>query len=168
MSGNTKTTLAIVFGVVGILLGALGTITAYNAKSAVDSDAQMAAEVESLVDERFKEAQTRQDQMEAEQHSQAEKFVNQLTRGEKNLLAKINGNHRRTNKLQRGNRRLKRQVRKLRNQVNTLSNRDRELAGEVAQLEAEQASEFDQLNKRINKTNRQIQRLQRQLSRLVG
>lgn len=168
MSGNTKTTLAIVFGVVGILLGALGTITAYNAKSAVDSDAQMAAEVESLVDERFKEAQARQDQMEADQHSQAEKFVNQLTKGEKNLLAKINGNHQQSNRLERKTRRLNRQVRKLRNQLNTLNNRDRELTNEVAQVEAEQASEFDQLNKRINKTNRQIQRMQRQLSRLVG
>ena len=161
MSGNTKATLAIVFGVVGILLGILGTITAYNAKDAVDSDAQTTAQVQALVEEKFKEAQTRQDSIEASQRSEAEKFVAQLTKGENNLLKKINGNHQSIKKL-------KRQVRNLNQQVKTLKNRDNELSSELTQVENEQASEFQQLNQRINKTNNQVQQLQRQVSNLRG
>lgn len=161
MSGNTKTTLAIIFGVVGILLGALGTITAYNAKDAVDSESAFTSEVQAVVDQRFNEAQARQDQLEESQKSEAEKFVDQLTKGEENLLRKINGGHKATN-------RLRRQVRKLRNQVNSLKNRDRQLTSELNQLENEMANEYGQLNSRINKTNRQVQKLQRQVANLRG
>jgi len=161
MSGNTKTTLAIIFGVVGILLGALGTITAYNAKDAVDSDSEFNSEVQALVDQRFNEAQSRQDQLEASQKTEAERFVDQLTRGEKNLLQKINGNHKGVN-------RLRRKVRNLRNQLNSLKSRDQELSREVDQLENELASEYSQVNSRINKTNQQVQKLQRQVANLRG
>ena len=161
MTGNTKVTLAIVFSVVGILLGVLGTITAYNAKDAVSSDTEQTAQVQALVDQRFSEAQSRQDSIEASQKSEAEKFVAQLPKGEKNLLKKINGNHQSIN-------RLKRQNRNLRQQVNTLKSRDTGLSNEITQVENDQASDFQQLNQRINKTNNQVQQLQRQVSNLRG
>ncbi len=161
MSGNTKATLAIVFGVVGILLGALGTITAYNAKDAADSEVNTTAEIQTLVEEKFQEAQSRQDQIEANQKSDAEKFVAQLTRGEKNLLQKIHGNHNQIRKL-------KRRTRNLRSQVNTLKNRDSALASEINQVENDQQQDVNQLNRRISNQNRQIQQLQRQVSNLRG
>jgi predicted RNase H-like nuclease (RuvC/YqgF family) len=161
MSGKTKTTLAIVLGVVGILLGVLGTITAYNAKDAADSDVNSAAEVQALVETKFQEAQAKQDQLEASQKSDAEKFVSQLTRGNKNLLQKINKNHQRTKRLQR-------QFRNLRNQVNALKSRDKQFENEVAQVENDQDSDYAQLNQRVNRLNKQIQQLQNQVSRLRG
>lgn len=161
MSGNTKATLAIVIGAVGLLLGILGTVTAYNAKDAVDTEANSASEIQALVDERFKEAQERQDQLEEGQRTEAEKFVDQLTRGEQNLLQKINGNHRKIN-------RLTRQSRNLRNQVNSLKSRDNELSREIGQVESDQQSDFNQLNQRVNRLNNQVQQLQNQMSRLRG
>ena len=161
MSGNTKATLAIIFGVVGILLGVLGTVTAYNAKDAVDSDGSRTAEVQTLVEQKFQEAQARQDQIEASQKSDAEKFVDQLTRGEKNLLQKINGNHNQIKKL-------KRRTRNLRNQVNSLKSRDVALANEITQVENDQQQDYNQLNQRINNQNQQIQKLQRQVANLRG
>lgn len=161
MSGKTKTTLAILLGVVGILLGVLGTITAYNAKDAVDSDLNSTAEVQSLVESKFQEAQAKQDQLEASQKSDAEKFVSQLTQGNKNLLRKINGNHQRSKKLQR-------QTRALRSQVNALKSRDNQFENELAQVENDQDSDYAQLNQRINRLNKQIQKIQNQVSRLRG
>jgi chromosome segregation ATPase len=161
MSGNTKTTLAIVLAVVGLLLGALGAITAFNAKDAVDSDANTNSEVRALVEDKFREAQDKQDQIEASQASEAEKLVAQLSQGKKNLLQKINGNTRRIAKIQRQNR-------KLRNQVNALKSRDNEFESELAQVENDQDSDFQQLNQRINRTNNQLQQIQRQIANLRG
>jgi predicted RNase H-like nuclease (RuvC/YqgF family) len=161
MSGKTKTTLAIVLGVVGILLGVLGTITAYNAKDAVDSDVNSTAEVQALVETKFQEAQAKQDQLEASQKSDAEKFVSQLSQGNKNLLQKINQNHRRAQKTQR-------QTRTLRRQVNALKSRDNQFENELAQVENDQDSDYAQLNQRVNRLNKQVQQLQNQVSRLRG
>lgn len=161
MSGKNKLTLAIVLGSVGLLLGILGTITAYNAKNAVDSDAKSTSEIQAIVESKFQEAQARQDQIEENQRSEAERFVAQLTKGEKNLLQKINGNHRKI-------KRLNRRTRNLRNQVNGLSNRYGELTSELAQVENDQASDYKQLNQRISAQNRQIQQLQNQMARIRG
>lgn len=161
MTGNTKATLAIVLGAVGLLLGILGTITAYNAKDAVDSDANTSSQVQTLVEQKFQEAQAKQDQLEASQRSEAEQFVAQLTQGKKNLLQKINGNQRKIKKLQKKNRNLTRRV-------NSLESRDNEFAAELAQVENQQAADFKQLNQRINKTNNQVQQLQRQMANLRG
>lgn len=161
MSGNTKTTLAIVLGSVGLLLGGLGALTAFNAKKAVDSDAESTSEVHALVDERFQQAQERQDQIEATQKSDAEKFVEQLTQDERTLLRRINGNH-------RSIRQLNRRTRNLRQEVNTLKTRDNQLSNEIGQVENDQDSDFQELNQRINRLNNQIQQLQRQFSNLRG
>lgn len=161
MSGNSKVTLAIVLGAVGLLLGLLGTVTAYNAKQAVDSDLSETGEVHALVEQKFQEAQSRQDKIEASQRSDAEKFVAQLTKGESSLLRKISGNHKDVNKLRR-------QTRKLRNQLNTLNNRNRELNNEIARVENDQNADYNQLNQRINKTNKQVRNLQNQVSNLRG
>ncbi len=161
MRGNTKLTLAIILGAAGLLLGVLGTLTAYNAKNAVDSDINSAAEVQALVEDKFQEAQARQDQIEASQKTDAEKFVDQLTKGEKNLLGKINGNH-------NGIKKLRRQTRNLRSQLNTLQNRDRALSNEIDQIENDQNADYNQLNQRINRTNKNVQQLQNQVSRIRG
>lgn len=161
MAGNSKLIVAIVLSVVGVLLGILGTVTAYNAKDAVDSDANTTSEIQTLVQDKFDEAQTKQDQLEASQKSEAEQFVAQLTKGKRNLLQKINNNSKSIKRLQRSNR-------KLRNQVKTLNDRDRQMSSEVDQIENDQAAEFSQLNQRVNRTNQRVQQLQNQVNRLRG
>lgn len=161
MRSNTKLVIAIVLAAAGVLLGALGAITAYNAKDAVQSDTEQTAMVQALVDQRFQEAQSRQDQIEAQQKSEAEKLVAQLTKGEKGLLQKINSNTHAIKKLKRSNHNLKQQV-------NTLSSRDREIENEIAQVENDLNADFKQLNGRINRTNQKVQQLQNQVNRLAG
>ena len=161
MTGKTKTTLAIIFGVVGILLGILGTITAFNAKNAVDDDKSQTSEVAALVEQKFNEAQAKQDQAEANQRSEAEKLVAQLTQGKMNLLQKINTNHRQLKKVRR-------QVKNLSGQVSSLQSRDRELQNEIDQIENDQQADYNQLNGRINNLNRNVQQLQKPFARLNG
>ena len=67
MSERTKLILAITLGSLGVALGLLATIVAFNAREEVDSDQQVSRQV----DERFAEAQAKQDRREKEQASEA-------------------------------------------------------------------------------------------------
>jgi chromosome segregation ATPase len=142
MSPNTKQILAITLGSVGLVLGAAGMITAYNAKNAVNDQKNVTA----LVEQRFAEAQAKQDKSEKKQVSQAEKLINGLSSSEKNLVKKINNNSQ--------------AIKSLRNQVNSLSIREQELDNEVNKLSKQQVSDYNELNARIDSTNKQVKKLQ--------
>ncbi len=88
MSDSTKQVLAITLGTLGLVIGVVATIVAYNAKNAANSN----EEVTRLVDQRFAEAQARQDKLEKQQASDAEQLVASLNRGEKSLIGKIDAN----------------------------------------------------------------------------
>jgi len=157
MSPNTKQVLAILLGALGLAMGVLGTVTAYNAKNATDTDGEVAAQVQ----QRFDEAQARQDELEKTQASDAERLVESLTTGEKSLLKRIHAN---TASIKR----LRRQSRQLRGRVDSLTNRDRELSGEVSSLENDFNEQVRQLNRRINRTNGRLNRQEGQIQRLRG
>lgn len=49
MSSNTKQVLAITLGALGLALGILGTVVAYNAKKAADDNVSVTSQVLSLI-----------------------------------------------------------------------------------------------------------------------
>lgn len=157
MSSRTLQILAVVLGVVGILLGALGTITAYNAKKSVRSDSELTSAVQSA----FASEQAKQDALEKKQASDAERFVSQLNKGEKSLIRKIHANTGLINARGKEIRSLRRKVRQTSQEVAALTSRDRGLANELASVESS-------LNTRINRLNRRIDKQQNQISRLRG
>lgn len=157
MSPRSLQILAIVFGVIGLLLGGLGAITAYNAKQSVRTDGELNADVRQA----FEVEQARQDELEKRQASDAEKFVSELSAGKKSLVRRIQSN---TASI----RKLRRQTRNLGRQTRTLANRDRGLAGELAATESDLGSRIDRLNGRVNRVNRRMNDQQKQLARIRG
>jgi chromosome segregation ATPase len=145
MSDSTKQILAITLGALGLAIGIVATVVAYDAKNAADSN----EEVTRLVDQRFAAAQARQTALEKKQASQAEKLVAGLTRGEKNLVRKINSNAAAISSLQQQNRRLT-------SRVNSLAGDLQSLSTEVDDLKAQVQKNFNTLNTRIDKVNQRI------------
>ncbi len=97
MSSNSKQVLAITLGSIGLVIGIVAAITAYNAKQTSDDNGNVAARV----DQQFAEAQAKQDARDKRQVSDAEKFVARLDSGEKSLIKKINRQSGQISKLQR-------------------------------------------------------------------
>jgi chromosome segregation ATPase len=147
MSDSTKQILAITLGALGLAIGIVATVVAYDAKNAASSN----EEVTRLVDQRFAAAQARQNALEKKQASQAEKLVAGLTAGEKNLVRKINSNAAAINSLQQQNR-------KLNSRVNGLASDYQSLSTEVSDLRAQVQKNFNTLNARIDKVNERIDR----------
>ncbi len=145
MSDNTKQILAITLGSLGLVIGVFATIVAYNAKNASSSN----AEVTKLVEQRFTEAQAKQDELEKNQVSQAEKLVQSLDQGEKSLVNKINSNAKQITTLQN-------QVDRQQNQINSLQSDNKQQANQISSLQNQVQSNFNKLNSRIDKTNQRI------------
>lgn len=157
MSPRNLQILAIVFGVIGLLLGGLGAITAYNAKQSVRSDSELNADVRSA----FEAEQAKQDELERRQASDAEKFVAELSAGKKALVKRIQSNS-------ASIRKLRRQTRNIARQTRTLANRDRGLTGELAAVESDLGNRINRVNGRVNRVNRRVNDQQRQLARIRG
>lgn len=157
MSPRNLQILAIVLGTIGVLLGGLGAITAYNAKQAVRSDSELAADIKSS----FEAEQAKQDALEKRQASDAEKFVADLSAGKKGLAKRIHANSRAI-KVQT------RQVRRLRARTAGLASRDRGLSDELTTTEADLGNRIDKVNSRVNRINKRINNQQNQISRLRG
>lgn len=145
MSDRTKLILAVTLGSVGLALGILGTVVAFNARNAVRSNQEIA----SLVRAEFAEAQKRQDQLEESQVSGAEKLVDSLSRSEKNQLGKIYSNAKVTG-------RLRRRVNNQQGQIDALKSTTRQLSGQVSNLQSQTQKNFNTLNDRIDRTNQRI------------
>jgi chromosome segregation ATPase len=145
MSDRTKLILAITLGSVGLALGALGTIVAFNAKNDVKSN----QEVTTVVEQRFAEAQKRQDKLEAKQISGAEKLVRNLSRAEKNQLGKINSNAQSISALRR-------RVNDQQQQIDSLRSSNRKQATQISNLQKQVQQNFNSLNDRIDRTNQRI------------
>lgn len=154
MSDRTKLILAITLGSLGLVIGIVATITAFNAKN----EAQKDASVSTMVDQRFAEAQANQDALEKKQASDAEQFVARLTGKEKSLVTKLN---KQSNQI----RKLRQQTRNLSNDVDTLTSRQKEQGDEISKLESKQKSDDDSLNKRINNLNQEIKKTNRRINR---
>jgi predicted nucleic acid-binding Zn-ribbon protein len=153
MSDRTKLILAVTLGSVGLALGILGTVVAFDTKSDVKSNQEIATVVEA----RFAEAQKRQDELEASQVSGAEKLVNSLDSAEKNLIRKINGNARAINNLRK-------QLNTQAGQISSLEDKDRQLSNQIANLQKQVQRNFNQLSDRIDGLQRQITRLQSEIN----
>jgi Mg2+ and Co2+ transporter CorA len=145
MSDRTKLILAVTLGSVGLALGILGTVVAFNARNAVRSNQEIA----SVVEAEFAEAQKRQDQLEESQVSGAEKLVDSLSRSEKNQLGKIYSNAKATG-------RLRRRVNNQQGQIDALKSTTRQLSGQVSNLQSQTQKNFNRLNDRIDRTNQRI------------
>lgn len=145
MSDATKQILAITLGALGLAIGIVATVVAYDAKNAANSN----EEVTRLVDQRFAAAQARQSALEKKQASQAEKLVAGLTAGEKNLVRKINSNAASITALQQQNR-------KLASRINGLEGDYQSLSTEVSDLKSQVQKNFNTLNTRIDKVNQRI------------
>ncbi|MGK2956722.1 MAG: hypothetical protein ACSLFI_13775 [Solirubrobacterales bacterium] len=155
MSSNTKQVLAITLGSVGLVIGIFAMVTAYNAKQAANDDSEISAQVQS----QFAAAQTRQDAREDAQASKAEELINGLSKSEKNLVKKINGNANAIKKL-------KKQNQNQNQKINTLTNRDNELENEISSLEKTVQGNFKTLSGRINRLSGEVQDLQTSLRNL--
>jgi chromosome segregation ATPase len=149
MTDRTKLILAITLGSVGLALGILGTIVAFNTKNEVRSD----REVSAVVNENFAEAQKRQDELEARQASEAEKLVNSLSASERGLIRRINGNIRAVGAIRK---RLNRQER----QIKGLESLDQQLSGEIASLQRQVTRNQNEVNDRVDRLNQRVTRLQ--------
>jgi polyhydroxyalkanoate synthesis regulator phasin len=145
MSDSTKQILAITLGSLGLVIGIVATVVAYNAKDAAHSNEQ----VTRLVDQRFTEAQTRQDELEKRQASDAEKLVASLDKGERNLIGRLRANR-------KALARLAGRVSNLQSQVNSLQNENRDIVNRVDNLQVQVRRNFNTLNTRIDKTNQRI------------
>ncbi|MEX0620630.1 MAG: hypothetical protein WD181_03530 [Solirubrobacterales bacterium] len=149
MSDRTKLILAVTLGSVGLALGTLGTLVAFNTKNEVKSN----QEVTSVVQSEFAKSQKRQDEREASQASEAEKLVASLSRAEKSLLVRINGNVRSVVALRR-------KLRRQESQFRRLNSADQQLASEVDDLQTQIERNYSVLNDRINELNQRVNRLQ--------
>lgn len=138
MSSNTKQVLAITLGSLGVVIGAFGMITAYNAKNAVDEESQVTTKVQ----EEFAAAQSRQDALESSQASKAEQLVAGLSNTEKGLAEKLNSNSRSIKQLRKSNRNLRQQVNSLSSQLTSLDKRQR--------------NDSNELNDRVDRTNQRV------------
>lgn len=149
MSDRTKLILAITLGSVGLALGTLGTIVAFNAKNEVKSN----QEITSVVEAKFAEAQKRQDALEASQVSGAEKLVNSLSSKEKNLIRKTNTN---ASSIDSNRKRLNSQDR----QIKALQATDQQLSSQITDLQKQAQRNFNELSDRIDKLTKRINRVQ--------
>jgi len=149
MSDRTKLILAITLGSVGLALGILGTIVAFNAKNEVKSN----QEITSVVEAKFAEAQKRQDALEASQVSGAQKLVNSLSLAEKNLIRKINTN---AGAIDSNRKRLNSQDR----QIKALQATDQQLSSQITNLQKQAQKNFNELSDRIDQLVQRINRLQ--------
>jgi len=149
MSDRTKLILAITLGSVGLALGILGTIVAFNAKNEVKSN----QEITSVVEAKFAEAQKRQDALDASQASGAQKLVNSLSLAEKNLIRKINTNDGAINS---NRKRLNSQDR----QIKALQATDQQLSSQITNLQKQAQRNFNELSDRINQLTQRTNRLQ--------
>ncbi len=145
MSDRSKLILAITLGAVGLALGTLGTIVAFNAKNELKSN----EEVTAVVEQRFAEAQKRQDEVEAQQVSGAEKLVDDLSRAEKNQLGKIDSNASSISSLQK-------QVSSQQSQIDALKSTNQKQSNQISNLQNQVQQNFNSLNNRIDKTNQRI------------
>jgi chromosome segregation ATPase len=134
MSDRTKVVLAVAFGAAGLLLGIFATIVAVNARDTANSGEAVTEQVRA----EFAASQAAQDAREQASLSEAEEFVDSLSRQEKGLIRKLG----------KTDRRLK------------------AVRAEVAALEVDQADEFDRVNRRVSKTDQQVARLKRQIANL--
>ena len=155
MSSNTKQVLAITLGALGLALGILATIVAYNAKDAADNNASVTSQVQT----EFAAAQAKQDAKEQAQVSGAERFVNKLSKSEKATLRYVNQNAALIKKT-------KKMIKSLKKQINSLESRDAELAAELTATEEDQRKDYNKLNRRINNTNAEVNQLQRSVQNL--
>lgn len=149
MSDRTKLILAITLGSVGLALGILGTVVAFNARSEAKSNQEITA----VVEEKFLGAQKRQDKLEASRASEAEKLVANLTAEEKALLRRVNGGSRVI-------RSLRKRVSNQQQQIKQLRFTDRQLSGELGDLEAQLRQDFRELNQRVDRLSQRVNRLQ--------
>jgi predicted RNase H-like nuclease (RuvC/YqgF family) len=138
MSSNSKQVLAITLGSIGLVIGIVAAITAYNAKQSSEDNGNVAARV----DQQFAEAQAKQDARDKRQVSDAEKFVARLDSGEKSLIEKIN--------------RQSGQISNLQGQVRNLNNKVNSQAKQISKLESTEKSDVKSLNQRIDNTNQKI------------
>lgn len=145
MSDRTKLIVAITLGSLGVALGILGTVVAFDARNEADSN----QEVASIVDQRFTEAQARQNRLEKKQASQAEKLVASLTEGEKNLVGKINSNADSISTLQK-------RVNRQQEQINSLKSTNASQSNQISNLQKQIQQNFNSLNDRIDRTNQRI------------
>lgn len=152
MSDNTKQILAITLGTLGLVIGVVATIVAFNARDAANSN----EEVTRLVDQRFSQAQARQDALEKKQASDAERLVANLDRGERNLIGKINSNSRSISRIRLKNNNLRSQIRSLSRSYGNLSTRVSSLSTRVTNLQDQAQGDFNTLNTRIDRTNRRF------------
>ncbi len=145
MSDRTKLILALTLGSVGLALGILGTVVAFNAKNEVRSSQDVAA----VVEQRFAAAQKRQDALEAKQVSGAEKLVDSLSRNEKKQLGKINSNANSIASLQK-------QLNNQQKQIDSLKSTNKAQSNQISNLQSQAQKNFNSLNDRIDKTNQKI------------
>ena len=145
MSDRTKLILAITLGSVGVALGILGTVVAFDAKNEADSN----QEVVRLVDERFAEAQKKQDRRDRKQASQAEKLIAGLSEEEKSLLRKIDSNTDSISTLQK-------RVNSQQEQINSLKSTNQKQSTQISNLQKQVQQNFNSLNDRIDRTNQRI------------
>ena len=149
MSDRTKLILAVTLGCVGVALGALGTIVAFNARSEVKSNEAITA----VVEQKFAEAQKRQDGLEASQASEAEKLVASLSNAEKNLLRKINSNS-------RSARALRKRLNNQEQQIQALQLTDQQLSGQLSDVQRQVRQDFREVNQRIDRLSQRVNRVQ--------
>jgi chromosome segregation ATPase len=148
MSDRTKLILAITLGAVGLALGTLGTIVAFNTKN----DVKSSQEITRVVEEKFAEAQKRQDSLEAKQVSGAERLVRNLSTSERNLLRKISSNSKSIVNLRR-------RLNSQQQEIGSLKTTDQRLSGQITDLESQVQRNFNELNDRIDRLAQRIDRL---------
>jgi chromosome segregation ATPase len=153
MTDRTKLILAITLGSLGLVIGIVAAITAFNAKSEADSD----QDVISTVDQRFAEAQAKQDKLEKKQASDAETLVNSLTGKERSLVRQLNKQSKQIKNLQQ-------KTRNNANSVDTLSSREREQSNEISNVENQQQSDVNSLNRKINNLTQRVNRLSKKVN----
>jgi chromosome segregation ATPase len=149
MTDRTKWILAITLGSVGLALGLLGTIVAFNARSDIKSNQEITAVVEA----KFAEAQKRQDDLESRQVSEAEKLVNSLSASEKNQLGKIDNNVKSINGLRN---RLNTQQQ----EIDSIKNTNQQQSKQISNLQTQVQNNFNSLNNRIDQLTQQVNRPQ--------
>ena len=145
MSDRTKLILAVTLGALGLALGTLGTIVAFNARDDVNSN----QEVTAVVEQRFAEAQKRQDDLEADQVSEAERLVDSLSKTEQNQLGKIDSNSKAISSLRQ-------KVNNQQSQIDALKSTNQQQANQISSLQNQVQQNFNSLNNRIDRTNQRI------------
>jgi chromosome segregation ATPase len=148
MSDRTKLILAVTLGAVGLALGTLGTVVAFNAKNDVKSN----QEITKVVEDKFAEAQKRQDALEAKQVTGAERLIRNLSTSERSLLRKINSNSRTIVNLRR-------RLNSQQQEIGSLKTTDQRLSGQITDLQRQVQRNFNELNDRIDRLAQRVDRL---------